>query len=584
MVFKATSQRILPNQVIDNQYPGTPKNITSIFQKPVDISVRKKLIRNISVMSRNNLLMDVFYKITKGKKVIPVNEMRIYLKEKGFLNDDPHWKDVYDYFDTIENIDVTNVFEVFCNNLSDLSKSVYQSFIIGDFKHFTTALKEIFDKQYSNLDGVIYEKSKNAYKNSEKYGMSFCSIDGQRYNLGDYDENFCIHGCFKPINYGIAIEGMGLDKVSDFIGKEPSGQEQESVTMNIENKPYNPMVNSGAIMTCSLIEKDMNMADRFECIQNWWKRLAGGYKPGFDITTYLSEFQAGYSCKHLGYFMKSENLFPEGTSLEEVLQFYFQCCSIEMSCSKLAVVAATLANGGICPLTRERVFQNSTTKYILSLMYSCGMGDYSGQFSFKIGLPAKSGGKNGCIMVVIPSVGGFCTWSPRLEKGGKRSARGLKFFEDLVKKFTFHNFDILSKITDDDEVCDLDDDELERMKRKKTYEENDENKIDPLKKNKVSYSENVSSLLFAANENDMDEIRNLIMKGVDLNIKDYDKRTALHIAASEGHLEVVEILLKSGANPRPKDRFKNTPLIDAIRGNHTKIINILEQYEKDQNK
>ena len=93
--------------------------------------------------------------------------------------------------------------------------------------------------------------------------------------------------------------------------------------------------------------------------------------------------------------MKENNAFPEGTNLHEILEFYFQCCSIEITCSDHANVAGTLANAGICPITRERVFSAEITKNCLSLMYSCGMYDFSGEFAFSVGLPAKSG-VSGC--------------------------------------------------------------------------------------------------------------------------------------------------------------------------------------------
>jgi len=101
-----------------------------------------------------------------------------------------------------------------------------------------------------------------------------------------------------------------------------------------------------------------------------------------------------------------------------------------MNSDSMAIVAATLANGGVCPLTKERVFSAATTRSVLSLMYSCGMYDYSGQFAFYVGLPAKSG-VSGAIMLVIPGVCGFCIWSPRLDKFGN-SVRGIEFCKRLV--------------------------------------------------------------------------------------------------------------------------------------------------------
>lgn len=104
-------------------------------------------------------------------------------------------------------------------------------------------------------------------------------------------------------------------------------------------------------------------------------------------------------------------------------------------------MAATLANGGICPQTEEQVLANSAVRDVLSLMHSCGMYNYSGQFAFRIGLPAKSG-VSGCMMVVVPNVMGLCCWSPPLDTFGN-SVRGVKFCEELVSLFNFHHYDNL---------------------------------------------------------------------------------------------------------------------------------------------
>jgi glutaminase len=155
-----------------------------------------------------------------------------------------------------------------------------------------------------------------------------------------------------------------------------------------ENIPYNPMVNAGAIMTCSLLGRDNDPAERFESVMNWWKRLAGGFKPGFDNSVYLSERLTADRNFSLAYMMKAAGAFPEGIDLVSTLEFYFQCCSIEMNCESMAILAGTLANGGVCPVTGERVFSTKTTTNVLSLMFSCGMYDYSGQYAFSVGLPA----------------------------------------------------------------------------------------------------------------------------------------------------------------------------------------------------
>lgn len=119
---------------------------------------------------------------------------------------------------------------------------------------------------------------------------------------------------------------------------------------------------------------------------------------------------------------------------------------MEATCDTVSVMAATLANGGICPLTEEKVLNSESVRDVLSLMHSCGMYDYSGQFAFKVGLPAKSG-VSGALLVVIPNVMGFCLWSPPLDALGN-SCRGVQFCQELVQKFNFHRYDNLRHATD----------------------------------------------------------------------------------------------------------------------------------------
>ena len=106
-----------------------------------------------------------------------------------------------------------------------------------------------------------------------------------------------------------------------------------------------------------------------------------------------------------------------------------------------AVIAATLANAGVCPLTSKQVVSTDAVKDCLTLMYGCGMYDYSGQFSFEVGLPAKSG-VSGCILLVIPNKMGICIWSPPLDEQGN-SYKGIEFCKRFSKEMDLHIFHIL---------------------------------------------------------------------------------------------------------------------------------------------
>ncbi|KAI4882641.1 hypothetical protein NFI96_022492, partial [Prochilodus magdalenae] len=176
-------------------------------------------------------------------------------------------------------------------------------------------------------------------------------------------------------------------------------------------------------------------------VMNFMKKLAGNEYVGFSNATFQSERMSGDRNFAIGYYLKEKKCFPEGTDMTAVLDFYFQLCSIEVTCESASVMAATLANGGFCPITGERVLNPEAVRNTLSLMHSCGMYDFSGQFAFHVGLPAKSGVAGG-ILLVVPNVMGIMCWSPPLDKLGN-SVRGIKFCTDLVQLCNFHNYDNL---------------------------------------------------------------------------------------------------------------------------------------------
>ena len=214
----------------------------------------------------------------------------------------------------------------------------------------------------------------------------------------------------------------------------------------------------------------------------------------------------------------------------------------------MAVAAATLAKGGVNPLTGDRVFETEPVRSALSFMLSCGMYDYSGEWAFRIGLPAKSG-VAGCVFVVLPNVGGLAVFSPRLDEMGN-SVRGVEFCKRLVDKFAFHHLDAAYTVS---------------------------GKIDPTSKPNQRSDAMVVELLFAASRGDVNQIRALVAAGCDVNCADYDKRTALHIAAADGQVATVEYLLEHGSNRHLRDRWGGEPLADAERIGHAAIIALLRE-------
>jgi glutaminase len=436
-------------------------------------------------------------------------------------------------------------------NSSLIKNAIRGNMAIPDFPAFTKELRGIFESVSANRDGKVADYIPQLGRvNPEQFAFAVCTVDGQRFSMGDDRVNFCLQSVSKPINYCLALEEHGEKVVHSHIGREPSGRGFNELTLNNERLPHNPMINSGAIMSCSLVKPSLDLADRFDHVISTWERMTGRSTVGFNNPVYLSERQTADRNFALGYFMRENKAFPKGTDLVQTLEFYFQCCSIELNASALAIAAATFANAGICPMTGDKVFRSSTVQNCLSLMSSCGMYDFSGEFAFTIGLPAKSG-VSGALMVVVPRLLGICIWSPRLDALGN-SGRGIDFCKQLVSKFNFHNFDGL------------------------TGEES--SKRDPRLKKNQNRTEGIVQLCWAASQGDLSEIQRLAARGVDLDGADYDGRTALHLAVSEGAVHIVEYLLSKGVKVDPVDRWGGTPMDDGVRGKHQAVVDVLRKH------
>ena len=428
-----------------------------------------------------------------------------------------------------------------------IARAIKGDFVIPDFKSFAKEFAQIHQKAARIKTGELANYIPQLTKvDPDLWSASICTVDGQIFSAGDSDQRFCVESACKPISYAIALESLGEEKVHQHVGKEPSGQSFNELTLNHQGLPHNPLINSGAIMCTSLIGQGMQAYDKFDLLLDRWQDLVGIERPTFNNTVYLSERQTADRNFALAYFMRENDAFPDNTDIHEVLDTYFQSCSIEQNTHQMAKLAATFANSGVNPFTNKKVFKVETVKNCLTVMYSCGMYDYSGEFAFHIGLPAKSG-VSGVIWIVVPNVMGICLYSPLLDNHGN-SVKGIAFARELVRKYNFHNYDSLNFES--------------RRKR-------DPRRMKYLQENRTV------SLINAAANGDLDEIKRLQAMGVDLNQADYDGRTALHLASAENQLDTVTYLMACGVNPNPKDRWGGTPLADAKRAGNKEIMKLL---------
>lgn len=540
------------------------KSIGKLFYRVNTVISDVKVCRSMSYDMCGNhqqeLLFDLYKDETTGKVYLP----RFFkaLLESGIRKDDPRIDKM------IQNIKDADLLDDFVwgtqhiylekdtfkryigSSIGVVTKALKKQMIIPDWERFVGDMGEIFEdvRRFDEGELATYIPQLSRVP-PDSWAMSICTIDGQRKSWGDSLKPFCLQSVSKPFTYALVHDDIGPEALHAHVGQEPSGRLFNDISLDHNKKPHNPLINAGAIVVASLLKNKTPLADRFDFMIHACRKFVGSGYIGFNNSVFLSERETADRNYALSYYMREHNVFPKDLNLQDTLDLYFQICSIETNCDSLAVMAATLANGGVNPMNGERVVNNRACRDTLSLMYSCGMYDWSGQFAFHVGLPAKSG-VSGDMIIVIPNVMGIALYSPRLDKLGN-TVRGVKFAEQLVQKYNFHNYDSL------------------------IYSDN--KKIDPRRQLKDDH-DGQNRFMYATKLGDIAAIKRFLLMGHDIHCKDYDNRTVLHVAAAEGDVVTLEyVLSKWQEDPDPHDRYERTPLDDAKHFNHTACIKLLEE-------
>ncbi len=273
----------------------------------------------------------------------------------------------------------------------------------------------------------------------DDFGISLVTTTGRVFEVGHVDRPFTIQSISKPLTYGMALEAFGPEKVGRHVGVEPSGDAFNAIELqNGTNRPYNPMVNSGAITTTALLHQRYG-DDTFDRILEAFAVAAGRDLP-MDQAVYESESRTGHRNRAIAHLLLNFGLVHD--LAERALDVYFRQCSILVTTRDLAMIGATLANMGRNPVTGGQAFDLATVRSMLAIMFTCGMYDYSGEWAYRVGVPAKSGVSGG-VMAVVNRQLGIGTYSPRLDARGN-SHRGIEACAQLAASFGLHAFDCLN--------------------------------------------------------------------------------------------------------------------------------------------
>jgi len=374
--------------------------------------------------------------------------------------------------------------------------------------------------------------------------LDIATVDGQRMHLGKDDECICADEIISVVVFIVALEHLGLDRVKEFMTFEPSGENNDASSLNAEGLPYNPFMWNGMLALLSLLQQ--HTGDALKVVTNAWAGLCSTCVE--EPVEFNQDWHLQDTAKHYhrvtALIHRSLDLghFPSVTPPDVVVTLFFKLRSIIGTSENLCSLAACLAKGGQNPWTGKRICQAQNAQKLLSLMYSAGCETVSGEFSFKVGVPAKNS-REGVIILAIPNLAGLCVVSPSLTWQGI-SKGGLKFCVDFSEAFNCHSLSGDSTSTA---------------------------KYDPCLYHFHTDMDLCHDLLNAARMANVPVLKALTNIGFNLSYADYDGRCATHVAAAAGHVSVLKYLFKHSADIGAKDRWGITPIEEATRTSNPKV-------------
>lgn len=307
-----------------------------------------------------------------------------------------------------------------------------------DQRAYVTHYLQELDRRYRGLDEGEPASYIPALARADRgsFGIAVMAGDGTANHVGEAHGLFSVQSISKVLLYALALELLGRDEVHERVGVEPSGEQFNAIDIDeATNRPFNPMVNAGAITVADLVP-GRDLDERLGLVLDAYRRFFGR-EVEMDETIFRSELATAHRNRAIAYLLLSRGVLQD--RVEETIELYTMQCSVLVSAHDLAVAGATLGNAGVNPVTNERAVPQDAVRDVLSVMLTCGMYDYSGEWVFRVGLPAKSG-VGGGVMAVLPGVGGLGVWSPPLDRFGN-SVRALRVCEDMAHDLKVHVFE-----------------------------------------------------------------------------------------------------------------------------------------------
>lgn len=264
----------------------------------------------------------------------------------------------------------------------------------------------------------------------DTFGIAVTTIDGHTYAAGDADHEFTIQSISKPFAYAAALMDQGLGALLEVVGVEPSGEAFNELSLEGDSKrPRNPMINAGAIAVHQqLVSSDATPIQRVDRMVEFLSELAGR-QLRINEGLVESELSVGHRNLAIAHMLRNYDIIHDDP--HDIVEGYTRQCAIDVTARDISMMAATLASGGVHPLSQARVIDSEAAAQTLAVMASCGMYDGSGEWLARVGIPAKSGVSGG-ITGALPGQVGIGTISPRLDSVGN-SVRGVRVFEQLSR-------------------------------------------------------------------------------------------------------------------------------------------------------